>query len=112
MLAGAAGRQKNQSRLSTLLAKRVGKRGDVYAILASFRRFEADERFAFYDIAVAGEVKRVERPVLRDALRQEFASAALLDKLAELDDLELDSSALHEAATLTYNQIEQLIANS
>ncbi len=37
-----------------------------------FRGFEGDERFAFHDIAVAGEVKRVERPVLRDALRQEF----------------------------------------
>jgi predicted ATP-grasp superfamily ATP-dependent carboligase len=40
------------------------------------------------------------------------ASAALLDKLAELTGLNIDTTGLHAAATQTFNQIEQLIANS
>jgi hypothetical protein len=40
------------------------------------------------------------------------ASAALLEKLAELTGLTIDTSGLHEAATATRTQIDQLIANS
>jgi len=40
------------------------------------------------------------------------ASAALLDKLAELAGLEIDTTALHHAEENTRTQIDQLIANS
>ena len=40
------------------------------------------------------------------------ASAALLDKLAEMGGFTIDSGALHAAAEQTFTQIEQLIANS
>jgi proteasome assembly chaperone (PAC2) family protein len=40
------------------------------------------------------------------------ASAALLDGLARMADLEIDTSALHSAAAATHQQIEQLIAQS
>jgi predicted ATP-grasp superfamily ATP-dependent carboligase len=40
------------------------------------------------------------------------ASAALLDGLARMADLELDTSALHAAAAAAHQQIEQLIAQS
>ncbi len=40
------------------------------------------------------------------------AAAALLEGLAGLADLELDTSALHAAAATTHQQIEQLIAGS
>lgn len=40
------------------------------------------------------------------------ASAALLDGLAELAELELDTSSLHAAAATSHAQIEQLIAGS
>jgi predicted ATP-grasp superfamily ATP-dependent carboligase len=40
------------------------------------------------------------------------ASAALLDKLAQLAGLEIDTSALHQASATTRQQIDQLIANS
>ena len=40
------------------------------------------------------------------------AAAALLDGLARLADLEIDTSGLHAAATTSHGQIEQLIAGS
>jgi predicted ATP-grasp superfamily ATP-dependent carboligase len=40
------------------------------------------------------------------------ASAALLDKLAEMGGFSIDSSGLHAAGKQTFTQIEQLIANS
>lgn len=40
------------------------------------------------------------------------AAAALLEKLAELADLEVDASSLREAATGTSTQIDQLVANN
>jgi proteasome assembly chaperone (PAC2) family protein len=40
------------------------------------------------------------------------ASAALLDGLAHMAELEIDTSALHAAAAATHQQIEQLIAQS
>ncbi len=69
-----------------------------------------EQAFAAAGVPAVGIWARV--PHYAAAMPYPAASAALLDKLAELADLELDSSALHEAATLTYNQIEQLIANS
>jgi predicted ATP-grasp superfamily ATP-dependent carboligase len=40
------------------------------------------------------------------------ASAALLDGLARMADIEIDTATLHTAATATHHQIEQLIAGS
>jgi predicted ATP-grasp superfamily ATP-dependent carboligase len=40
------------------------------------------------------------------------ASAALLEELARVGELDVDTKALHAAATATFNQIEQLIAGS
>ena len=40
------------------------------------------------------------------------ASAALLDGLAGMAELEIDTSALHAAAAATHQQIDQLIAQS
>jgi predicted ATP-grasp superfamily ATP-dependent carboligase len=40
------------------------------------------------------------------------ASAALLDKLAQLAQLQIDTTGLHQAETTTRAQIDQLIANS
>ena len=40
------------------------------------------------------------------------AAAALLEKLAELADLEIDASALRNAATSTSSQIDQLVSNN
>jgi proteasome assembly chaperone (PAC2) family protein len=40
------------------------------------------------------------------------ASAALLEKLAEIGNLELDTSALHAAAAVTHERINELIAAS
>jgi proteasome assembly chaperone (PAC2) family protein len=51
-------------------------------------------------------------PHYASAMPYPAAAAALLDGLARLTDLELDTSALHSAATSTHQQIEQLIAGS
>jgi hypothetical protein len=51
-------------------------------------------------------------PHYASAMPYPAASAALLDELAKLGELDLDTSALHTAASATHNQIEQLIANS
>jgi proteasome assembly chaperone (PAC2) family protein len=69
-----------------------------------------EQAFAAAGIPAVGIWARV--PHYAAAMPYPAASAALLDKLAELAELQLDTSALHEAATATYNQIEQLIANS
>jgi proteasome assembly chaperone (PAC2) family protein len=69
-----------------------------------------EQAFAAAGIPAVGIWARV--PHYAAAMPYPAASAALLDKLAELAELQLDTSALHAAATATYNQIEQLIANS
>jgi proteasome assembly chaperone (PAC2) family protein len=69
-----------------------------------------EQAFAATGVPAVGIWARV--PHYAAAMPYPAASAALLDKLAELAELQLDTSALHEAATATYNQIEQLIANS
>ena len=77
--------QEYESRL--LFTECVRKCADLDAILASFRSFEADERFAFDNIAMAREVKRLERPILRDPLPQELDRAALFDHEVESEAL-------------------------
>jgi predicted ATP-grasp superfamily ATP-dependent carboligase len=66
--------------------------------------------FATAGIPAVGVWARV--PHYAAAMPYPAASAALLDKVAELAELQLDTSALHTAANMTHNQIEQLIANS
>jgi predicted ATP-grasp superfamily ATP-dependent carboligase len=51
-------------------------------------------------------------PHYASAMPYPAASAALLDGLARMAELELDTSALHAAAASTHQQIEQLIAGS
>jgi hypothetical protein len=69
-----------------------------------------EQAFAAAGVPTVGIWARV--PHYAAAMPYPAASAALLDKLAELAELRIDTSDLHEAATATYNQIEQLIANS
>ncbi|MGI8493289.1 MAG: proteasome assembly chaperone family protein [Acidimicrobiales bacterium] len=51
-------------------------------------------------------------PHYASAMPYPAASAALLDELARLGDVEIDTKGLQAAATATSNQIEQLIAGS
>jgi predicted ATP-grasp superfamily ATP-dependent carboligase len=51
-------------------------------------------------------------PHYASAMPYPAASAALLDELARLADLEIDTSALHASAAVTRQQIDQLIAGS
>jgi predicted ATP-grasp superfamily ATP-dependent carboligase len=51
-------------------------------------------------------------PHYASALPYPAAAAALLDELARLGDLEIDTSALHTAALATATQIEALISGS
>jgi proteasome assembly chaperone (PAC2) family protein len=69
-----------------------------------------EQAFAAAGVPTVGIWARV--PHYAAAMPYPAASAALLDKLAELAELNIDTSALHEAAAATFNQIEQLIANS
>ncbi len=85
MLAGAAGRQEHQCRLLALLAERRGEPGNPGAGAAPFGLFEQQEGAVLVDVAVTGEVQRPERPVLRDALDQEFDGTALFDIEGEIE---------------------------
>jgi predicted ATP-grasp superfamily ATP-dependent carboligase len=69
-----------------------------------------EQSFATAGIPAVGVWARV--PHYAAAMPYPAASAALLDKVAELAELQIDTSALHTAANMTFNQIEQLIANS
>jgi predicted ATP-grasp superfamily ATP-dependent carboligase len=51
-------------------------------------------------------------PHYASAMPYPAASAALLDGLARMAELEIDTSALHAAGAATHQQIEQLIAGS
>jgi proteasome assembly chaperone (PAC2) family protein len=51
-------------------------------------------------------------PHYASAMPYPAASAALLDGLARMAELEIDTAALHTAATATQQQIDQLIAGS
>jgi proteasome assembly chaperone (PAC2) family protein len=66
----------------------------------------------FADAGVAAVGLWAQVPHYTAAMPYPAASAALLDKLAEMGGFTIDSSALHAAAEQTFAQIEQLIANS
>jgi predicted ATP-grasp superfamily ATP-dependent carboligase len=66
--------------------------------------------FAEAGVAAVGIWAQV--PHYTAAMSYPAASAALLDKLAEMGGLTIDSTALHTLGAQTFTQIEQLIANS
>jgi predicted ATP-grasp superfamily ATP-dependent carboligase len=66
--------------------------------------------FAEAGVAAVGIWAQV--PHYTAAMPYPAASAALLDKLAEMGGFIIDSSGLHAAGKQTFTQIEQLIANS
>ncbi len=66
----------------------------------------------FADAGVAAVGIWAQVPHYTAAMPYPAASAALLDKLAEMSGFTIDSGALHAAAEQTFTQIEQLIANS
>jgi predicted ATP-grasp superfamily ATP-dependent carboligase len=66
--------------------------------------------FAEAGVAAVGIWAQV--PHYTAAMPYPAASAALLDKLAEMGGFSIDTSALHAAGKQTFTQIEQLIANS
>jgi predicted ATP-grasp superfamily ATP-dependent carboligase len=69
-----------------------------------------EHAFASVGIEAVGIWARVPHYVA--AMPYPAASAALVDKVAELAGLEVDSTNLHAAAGNTFEQIERLIANS
>jgi predicted ATP-grasp superfamily ATP-dependent carboligase len=68
--------------------------------------------FAFGEAAIPALGLWARVPHYASAMPYPAASAALLDGLARMAELELDTSALHAAAATTHQQIEQLIAGS
>jgi predicted ATP-grasp superfamily ATP-dependent carboligase len=69
-----------------------------------------EHAFGGAGISAVGLWARV--PHYASALPYPAASAALLDELARLAEIEIDTTALHAAARLTATQIDQLIAGS
>jgi len=67
---------------------------------------------AFGDAGVPAVGLWSQVPHYAAAMPYPAASAALLDKLAGMAGIEVDSTGLHRAAGQTHAQIEQLIANS
>jgi hypothetical protein len=84
------------------LPARIDVPGGIHASL--------ERGFAEIGIPAVGIWARVPHYVA--AMPYPAASAALVDRLADLAGLELDSSTLHEAAAATAARIDQLIANS
>jgi predicted ATP-grasp superfamily ATP-dependent carboligase len=68
--------------------------------------------FAFGEAAIPALGLWARVPHYASAMPYPAASAALLDGLSRMAELELDTSALHAAAASTHQQIEQLIAGS
>jgi predicted ATP-grasp superfamily ATP-dependent carboligase len=66
----------------------------------------------FADAGVAAVGLWAQVPHYTAAMPYPAASAALLDKLADMGGLTIDTTGLHAAGTQTFAQIEQLIANS
>jgi predicted ATP-grasp superfamily ATP-dependent carboligase len=91
------------------LAQRVGFLAATIDVPAGIHG-SLERGFAEVAIPAVGIWARV--PHYVSAMPYPAASAALLDQLAELADLTVDTSGLHQAAAATFNQIEQLIANS
>jgi predicted ATP-grasp superfamily ATP-dependent carboligase len=68
--------------------------------------------FAFGEAGIPAVGLWARVPHYASAMPYPAAAAALLDGLADLAELELDTSALHTAAASTHDQIEQLISGS
>jgi predicted ATP-grasp superfamily ATP-dependent carboligase len=68
--------------------------------------------FAFGEASIPAVGLWARVPHYAAAMQYPAASAALVDGLARLAELELDTNALHAAAAATNQQIEQLIAGS
>ena len=68
--------------------------------------------FAFGEAKIPAVGLWARVPHYVSAMPYPAAAAALLDGLARMAELELDTSALHTAAASTHQQIEQLIAGS
>src|SRR6185312_8129725 len=77
MLRRPASREKHQCGLLRLLAQGLAEGGDGGEIEPPFRAFQSEDRLAFHDVAMTGEVKRLERPVQREPLLQELPRSAL-----------------------------------
>ena len=73
---------------------------------------EAALEIAFQEAAIPAVGLWARVPHYLSAMAYPAASAALIDGLAEVASLRLDSAALHEAATRARVQIDSLVANS
>jgi hypothetical protein len=91
------------------LAQRVGFLAATIDVPAGIQG-SLERGFADASIPAVGIWARVPHYVA--AMPYPAASAALLDQLADVAGLTVDSSALRQAATVTFDQIQQLIANS
>ena len=91
------------------LAQRVGFLAATIDVPAGIQG-SLERGFADASIPAVGIWARVPHYVA--AMPYPAASAALLEQLADVTGLTVDSSALRQAATVTFDQIQQLIANS
>jgi hypothetical protein len=91
------------------LAQRVGFLAATIDVPAGIQG-SLERGFADASIPAVGIWARVPHYVA--AMPYPAASAALLDQLGDVAGLTVDSSALRQAATVTFDQIQQLIANS
>jgi hypothetical protein len=91
------------------LAQRVGFLAATIDVPAGIQG-SLERGFADASIPAVGIWARVPHYVA--AMPYPAASAALLDQLADVTGLTVDSSALRQAASVTFDQIQQLIANS
>jgi hypothetical protein len=91
------------------LAQRVGFLSATIDVPAGIQG-SLERGFADASVPAVGIWARVPHYVA--AMPYPAASAALLDQLADMAGLTVDSSGLRQAASVTFDQIEQLIANS
>jgi proteasome assembly chaperone (PAC2) family protein len=91
------------------LAQRVGFLAATIDVPAGIQG-SLERGFADAAIPAVGIWARVPHYVA--AMPYPAASAALLEQLADVADLTVDTSPLRQAATATFDQIQQLIANS
>jgi hypothetical protein len=99
----------NSTASSQDLAQSVGFMPAVIEVPAGIHA-SLERGFAEAGVPAVGVWAQV--PHYAAAMPYPAASAALLDKLAEMAGLQIDTSGLHAAATQTRTQIDQLIANS
>jgi hypothetical protein len=86
--------------------------GFLPAIIEVPAGIQASLERAFADAGVPTVGLWAQVPHYAAAMPYPAASAALLDKLAEMTGLAVDTAGLHEAAAQTRGQIDRLIANS